>query len=119
MLSLMVVLALFTQDILLKLDLCNAACHAFLALSAVVDCIVSAARSRVDPSRLDQLVERFLELFGDAFGLEWMTPKCHWMLHFGDHLRKWKFLPNCFVLESKHRTPKRFATELRLSLIHI
>ena len=45
--------------------------------------------------------------------IEWLTPKFHWMLHFGDYLRKWKILLNCFVLERRHRIGKRYATELK------
>ena len=113
MLSLMGVLSIFTQQILLVYDLSNEACHAFLALADVVDFILAVARATVEPAKLDQLVERFLELFSDAFGIEWMIPKFHWMLHFGDHLRNWKLLLNCFVLERKHRVPKRYASDLK------
>ena len=67
----------------------------------------------VDPDKLDKLVEKFLDKFIEAFGIEWMTPKFHWMLHFGDHLRKHSWLLNCFVLERKHRVAKRYATEMK------
>ena len=78
-----------------------------------MDLIISVPRAHVEPSSLDNLVERFLELFVHAFGFEWMTPKFHWLLHFGDHLEKWHILLNCFVLERRHRIAKRYATELK------
>ena len=62
---------------------------------------------------MDLLVEKFLQLFVDAFGFEWLTPKYHWLLHFGDHYRKFGMLLNCFVLERRHRIAKRYATDLR------
>ena len=87
--------------------ICTDACNAFLALADVVDFLISAPRAHVEPSSLDNLVERFLELFVHAFGFGWMTPKFHWLLHFGEHLKKWHILLNCFVLERRHRISKK------------
>ena len=42
-----------------------------------------------------------------------MTPKFHWMLHFGDHLRKLGFSANCFCLERRHSIANRYANELK------
>ena len=113
MLSLMGALAMFAYQTLLPKNLCNAACDAFLALADVVDFIVVSARSHLDPTKLDDAVEKFLDMFVDAFGIEWVIPKFHWLLHFGDHLKRFKVLLNCFVLERKHRWAKRYATELQ------
>ena len=65
------------QVLLNGYKICTDACNAFLALADVVDFIISAPRAHVEPSSLDNLVERFLELFVHAFGFEWMTPKFH------------------------------------------
>ena len=62
---------------------------------------------------LDALVEKFLALYVDAFGWEWLTPKFHWLLHFGDHYKKHHMLPNCFVLEGRHRIPNKYAEDLQ------
>ncbi len=113
LLSLMGVLAMFVQQILLPLAIGNAACHAYLALADVVDFIVSIAKVKLAPAKLDTAVERFLDLFVAAFGLEWLTPKFHWLLRFGDALARFSVLLNCFVLERKHRVAKRYATELK------
>ena len=59
------------------------------------------------------VVEKFQQMFSNAFGPEWMAPKFHWMMHYGDHYRKFGMLLNCFVLERRHRTAKRYATELK------
>ena len=58
------VLAVFTQQVLLNgYGICTDACNAFLALADVVDLIISVPRAHVEPSRLDNFVEKFLELF--------------------------------------------------------
>ena len=58
------------------------------------------------------MVERFLDLFAAAYGLEWLTPKVHWLLHLGDHYTKHQILPNCFGMKGKHRLAKRNAEDL-------
>ena len=113
MLSLIGVIAVFALQVLLPLNLANDACYAFMALADIVDFIVSTSRAKVEPAALDALVEKFLDLFAGAFGIEWMTPKFHWQLHFGDHLKRFKVLVNCFVLERKHRIAKRYATDMK------
>jgi hypothetical protein len=117
-LSLLSVLALFTRNVLLRTRLragakkCEDACHAFLALAELVDLITITARVNVDPAALRNIVHKFLRLFVAAFGYEWMTPKFHWLLHFAKILARFGVLLNCFVLERKHRLPKRYATDL-------
>ena len=113
MLSCMGVLALFTQTVLLPLGICNNECAAFLALAEIVDFITAATRNNVQPETLLGSVHRFLELFVAAFGYEWLTPKCHWLLHFAKHLSRLGYLPDCFALERKHRIGKRYATEIK------
>ena len=113
MLSLLPVLAMFTAHVLMTLQPgCTTECIAFLALADVVDLIVASSRLTVPPLRLLQAVEKFLGLFRDAWGVEWLTPKFHWLLHLAGVLHKRGMLLNCFCLERKHRTPKRYATEL-------
>ena len=48
-------------------------------------------RAAVEPAHLDRLVEMFLDLFVAAFGFDYMPPKNHWLLHFGDHLQRHGF----------------------------
>ena len=111
MLSMLPVLAIFTTQVLMQLGN-RLQCTAFLALVWVVDLIMASSRITVSPQQLLNAVENFLELFKDAFGVEWMSPKFHWLLHLPGVLRKNGKLLNCFCLERKHRTPKRYATEL-------
>ena len=113
MLSLMGVLAVFTRSVLMRSgavdrDSTNAY-EAFLALVIVCELIADTARYAVDPAQLLGSVHRFLELFVTAFGFEWLTPKCHWLLHYADVLVNNGRLFNCFCLERKHRIPKKYA----------
>ena len=91
----------------------NAACHALLFLIELAHLIVATARIEVSPAKLLGLVHRFLEAFTAAFGFEWLTPKCHWLLHLPETLKRLGKLLNCFDLERKHRVPKRYATDLQ------
>jgi len=111
MLSLLPVLAIFTMHVLMKLG-CKAQCVAFLALVDVVDIILATSRISVAATRLLDAVEKFLQLFVDVWGFEWMTPKFHWLLHLPSVLRRFMKLLSCFCLERKHRVAKRYATEL-------
>ena len=118
-LSLIAVAAHFVVSVLLNLKKlgkttrdCDAECYAFLALCDLVDLIVAASRMRVAPDKLLTSVETFLDLFEKAWGIEWMTPKFHWLLHIPNQLRMFGFLMACFCLERKHRVPKRYATDV-------
>ena len=113
MLSLMGVLALFVQTVLLPQDNAAGACHAMLSLLELAQLSMATTRIKVSPAKLLGIVHKFLEQFTTAFGFEWMTPKCHWLLHLPVTLQRFGFLLNCFALERKHRVPKRYATDLK------
>jgi len=113
LLSVLPVLALFVQKVLLSLHVCQAECAALLALADLVDIVVSTARTKVEPATLLAQVHLFLEKFVAAFGADYLTPKCHWLLHLPECLLKFGVLLNCFALERKHRIAKRYATELQ------
>ena len=87
LLTLIPAIAVFVQKVLLKLELANSARHAFISLASIVNLFQPASIGAMDPAKLHSAVERFLHLFVAGFGAEWMTPKFHWMLHFGDHYR--------------------------------
>lgn len=111
LLSIMSVLAHFTRSVLLRHAVDNGVtvCRAFLALARVCELINDTSRIEVKPEKLLADVYRFLDLFVAAWGFEWLTPKLHWMLHYSEALQKNKRLFNCFCLERKHRTAKRYA----------
>ena len=91
---------------------CAKECEAFLALHDLTELLTSTGRLDIQPHRLLGATHRFLDMFVHAYGFEWLIPKAHWLLHMADALRRHGVLPNCFVLERKHRTGKRFADEM-------
>ena len=93
--------------------ICTNACYTYLALSDVIDCLTLANRGLVTSDALNTSVEKFLALVVDTWGNDYVVPKFHWLLHFGDHLDTFGTLISCFVHERKHRGVKRFATDVR------
>ena len=88
-------------------------CTCFLLLVKVLELLQSSARGVVQAALLRAAIEAHLEAFKSLYGTEAMTPKFHSTLHFPDFLSKYGFLPNCFVLERKHKGPKRYGNEIR------
>ena len=111
LLAILGALMLYTQTVLRATRAADAACDALESCIQLSQLVVATSRIHVHPSRLLGAVHRFLDAFTNAFGFEWLTPKCHWLLHLPETLEKNGRLLNCFVLERKHRTPKRYATE--------
>ena len=105
-------LALFVLTVLIPAGCSVAHSSAFLALCDVVELLATVATGNVDPMLLRDTVHVFLKRYTDAWGFDELTPKCHWMLHYWDHLKRHGTLPNCFVLERKHRWGKRYAGEI-------
>ena len=94
-------------------DTCPAERKAFLALCDIIDCMRATAYITVAGAKILQSVELFLDLYDKAFGLEWSTPKFHWMLHFGDYADRFGELISCWPLERKHKTPKSYGADVR------
>ena len=89
----------------------HAAC--FLVLASVFELIWKSSRHKIDADRLQSLSGKFMVEFRRLYGPEAMTIKFHEMMHFPAFLRTWSYIPNCFVLERKHKHAKRFANEVR------
>jgi hypothetical protein len=112
-LSLVQVAAMFTVRVLMMLGVsCRAECLCFLALVDVIDLIFTTPHGMVSPAELLEAVELFLAMFKKLWGVEWMTPKFHWLLHYSSHLARLGYLLNCFCLERKHKVAKRYASDL-------
>ena len=81
----------------------------FLLLVVVIELLLLSARHRVRGAQYAHACRLFLQSFKNLYGEEWMTPKFHSTMHFASFLDRWQTLPNCFVLERKHKLPKRWA----------
>ena len=89
-------------------------CQAFLDMCTVVDLLQAAQKTvPVDPQDLLQAVERALAAVHAAGWQANVVKKFHWLLHFGDTLRRLGTLPACWVLERKHRLVTRYATPVQ------
>ena len=80
----------------------------FLKLVEVIELILNSARYDVPGGRVDAACKRYLEQYRALYTEECMQPKFHELLHFGRFLLQFGWVPNCFVLERKHKGPKRF-----------
>ena len=85
----------------------------FVMLADVVIIIQRCSRYHVDPDELQLAICTYLQTFKGLFGEDIMVPKFHFAIHFPGYLRRFGFVPSCFVLERKHKVPKRFANEVR------
>ena len=85
----------------------------FLMLADVVRIVQRCSRYPIDPDELQLSISTYLQTFKLLFGEEHLTPKFHYAFHFPAYLRRFGFVPSCFVLERKHKVPKRFANEVR------
>ena len=84
----------------------------FLLLVHAVELLLRCAKQRVSGHEYVGVVQRFLRSFKGLFGNDFMTPKFHAALHFGVWLDRWQSIPNCFVLERKHKLPKRWGNQI-------
>jgi len=86
----------------------------FLLLVCVIELLLLSARHRVPGRQYGTACRLFLQSFKHLYGAEWMTPKFHSTMHFASFLDRWHTLPNCFVLERKHKLPKRLAIQANM-----
>lgn len=110
--SLLPVLAHFVEVVLKPAGTCPLQCQTFIAMCNMVDFITSVNRGRVTGTMIRDSVHTFLGLFVAVWGVSYLTPKFHWLLHFARAFERWGTLLACFVNERFHRNPKTYATEL-------
>ncbi len=84
------------------------ACLSMLLLLICVDALMQAQAGLIDPAALEQAILKHLRAHLDAYGDSVWVPKFHFALHLAKLLLKHGCLPTCWVLERKHRVPKRF-----------
>ena len=113
-LGLMPVLACFFDKVRRNSSVHEVLDHAtcFLGLVRIIEDIMRTARSAVDCDALERSISAYLSAFKALYGEDQMTPKMHYIMHFADFIRRWHYLPGCFVLERKHKLPKRYANPL-------
>ena len=112
-LSVIPILAKFMYDLMRKSTSpeVRGHCACFMQLVQVIEMIQRTARVKVDPSALERATGAYLSSYKLLYGEEFMVIKFHYAMHFGKLLRKFGFLPSCFVHERKHKLAKRFASQ--------
>ena len=100
-------------EVAIPTEMCSRECAAYGALADMIDALRAGSRMKISAADLERCIETFLAHFEAAWGMEYTTPKYHWLLHFGDHIREHGFLLSCWALERKHKTPKRYGTDMR------
>ena len=112
-LSLYLVIARFLTVVVLPMNVAVDYVMCYLLLCDVIDYMVCGARGLVDSATIQQAIESFLARFKSAVGMEWSTPKFHWLLHFADHWKEYFALLSCWPLERRHKVPKAYASDVR------
>ena len=96
----------------LPTGVCTNECRALIALSDLVDALQSASLRLCTAHYMRKCVRAFLDACTSAGWDDFMIPKFHWLVHFGNHIERWGFAVACFVHERKHKCVKRYAEDI-------
>ena len=105
------VVANFVQQGLLRNVCLGIQAHGrcFLQLVLIVELVLSSSRYTIDVNALKEGIRAYMVAFRELYGEDSMPPKFHQMVHFVFFIANLGWFPNCWVLERKHKIPKRFA----------
>ena len=67
-----------------------------------------------DPDDLARAIKRHLDLFVAAYGMDYIRPKHHYVLHLPSSLRKFGFILSTFTHERKHRMIRRYTQQRKV-----
>lgn len=107
------IVALHVALIIRRAGRCVDACRVIETLAKLLELLQELPHGTVAWTEVDEHAEEFLTAFVFAFGIAYLHPKFHGMLHPGDELRRFGFLLSCWVQERKHKMIKGYATEVR------
>ena len=91
-------------------SMCSVSCSCHILLSCI-----AVHRGALLPAQLAATIGLYLYAFRQLYGDGVMIIKFHYTLHLPMYLQKYGMLPNCFVHERKHKLPKRFANEVKIT----
>ena len=108
-LSCLQIMAVFCASLLAggRPDAEKAHAKCYLQLVHLVELLIRSAKEVISAIAFTTAAADFLKTFRGLYGSDSMTPKFHSLLHFGRFLERWGRVPNCFVLERKHKMVKR------------
>ena len=87
--------------------------YSFMCLCDLIDIIFLSARGLNTADELAAAVTEYLESYAAAYGPDAMIPKHHFLLHLFTVMLLLGWLPNCLVLERKHKSVKKWADPMR------
>ena len=113
--SILPVIANFIQNVLVDHENGTIRAHAacFMKLMNFWELIDISARYSVTAAEVQSAAADYGASFKELYGEDCMIFKFHMMFHLSKWLDIIGFLPNCQVLERKHRVPKRYADQCR------
>ena len=111
-LSLYSLLGLYIQECILPSGKATAACVAYLSLCNLLDLLSAVVLGGIDPNDVDVAAYQFLLRCREAGWAHKLHGKFHWILHFGDHMRKHGGLLSCWVHERRHKLVKRYSQDV-------
>lgn len=99
------VLRKFLLDVVVKRNVCQENVSSALALIKVIGLLQNTSSGFAHPDLHDAIVYHLTKHL-ECYGEELWIPKHHYSIHLAQHQTK---MYNTFVLERKHKTPKRFS----------
>lgn len=92
--------------------------YSLFCLLDLLDLLHQSMRRAIESAALERLTRVHLEAFISAHGKQNTLPKHHFTRHLSDCFAKQRWLLNCFCLERKHKTIKRYANNLHTITSH-
>ena len=86
--------------------------YSLFCLFDLLDYLHQSMRRAIDPTVLGRLSQTHLAAFLEAYGRNETIPKHHYTAHLSECFQRQKYLLNCFCLERKHKSVKRFANNV-------
>ena len=85
-----------------------------VAVLVVVEMLQGIKCFATDPDDLARAIKRHLDLFVAAYGMDYIRPKHHYVLHLPSSLRKFGFILSTFTHERRHRMIRRYTQQRKV-----
>lgn len=112
-LAIMPILAVFVQNVIMKIGQCMPHCEALLAVADLIAILQALPHGLTTPDLLRAKVRQIQEKFEECDWCMWMHSKFHWLVHLASHVERFHLLVSCWVHERKHRIIKRYSQDIQ------
>ena len=111
-LSLCAIVCYWLLTVFHRAGVCCIEIDCYVHVCDIIDLIQSIPHGLVTANDIDAAVDKLLSKALEAHWHRFIGPKWHWMVHFGDQLRRFahkiRALLSCWMHERKHKVIKRF-----------